>query len=163
MNGWIKLHRKIWENPVVTKDTDYLAVWIWLLTHATHLPVKTLWGGEKIVLYSGQVITGRKKISVETGVEESKVVRILNHFKSEQQIEQQSNRQGSLISILQWDKYQINEQQNEQRVNNERTTNEQQMNNKMSNKVNNVDNSTNKVKSKIIRTAKRQSEQQSEQ
>ena len=31
MEGWIKLHRKMLDNPIVCKDSDYLAVWIYLL------------------------------------------------------------------------------------------------------------------------------------
>ena len=128
MNGWIKLHRKIWENPVVTKDSDHLTIWIYLLTHATHQDMPALWKGKRITLTAGQLITGRKKLSTETGVEQSKVVRILKAFKIEHQIEQQTSPQGSLISILQWDKYQISEQQFEQQVNNDRTTTEQRVN-----------------------------------
>ena len=36
MEGWIKLHRKTLDNPIITKDSDYLAVWIYLLLNATH-------------------------------------------------------------------------------------------------------------------------------
>lgn len=128
--GWIKLHRKIWKNPVVTKDTDHFTLWIYLLTHATHQDHDTLWQGKKITLHAGQLITGRKKLSTETGIEQSKVVRILNHFKTEHQIEQQTNSRGTLISIVAWDKYQIIEQPIEQQVNNKRTTSEQQLNTK---------------------------------
>lgn len=133
-SGWIKIHRKIWQNPIVTKDADHFAVWIYLLTNATHTPQKALWGKEKITLQPGQLITGRKAISKKLKINESKVYRILKLFKSDQQIEQQTNRQASLITIVNWDKYQISEQQNEQRVNNERTTNEQRVNTNKNNK-----------------------------
>lgn len=128
MIGWIKLHRQIWNNPVVTKDAEYFFLWSWLITNATHQEYDTIWKGERITLKPGQLITGRKKLSTILKIEESKVVRILNHFKNEHQIEQQTSNQGSLITILQWNKYQINEQPIEQRVNNERTTDEQRMN-----------------------------------
>lgn len=127
MNGWIKLHRKMWQNPVVTKDSDHLAVWIYLLTHATHQEHDTLWKGMRITLRPGQLITGRKKLSSETRIEQHKIDRILKHFKNEQQIEQQTSNKGSLISILAWDKYQISEQQNEKQVSNKRATSEQQV------------------------------------
>lgn len=126
--GWIMIHRKIWDNPIVTKDPDYLAVWLWLLTNATHKKRKTLFGGKSYTLEPGQLITGRKIISAITGVNESKTTRILNALKNDQQIEQQPTRYGSVITILNWDKYQQSEQQNEQQVNNHRTTTEQQVN-----------------------------------
>lgn len=128
MDGWIKLHRKLWDSPTVTRDSDYLAVWIYLITHATHKEYKTYFNGAKIVVKPGQLITGRKKIAAITRVSESKIFRILKCFENEQQIEQQTKPSGSVISIVNWDKYQISEQPNEQQMNNERTTNEQPMN-----------------------------------
>lgn len=128
--GWIKVHRKMLDNPVVFKDADHLAVWMYLLLKATHTEYPVMFNGEKIVLKPGQLVTGRKKISTETGVNESKVNRVLNLFKSEHQIEQQTTRHGSIISIVSWDEYQSCEQQNGQQVNNNRTTSEQQVNTK---------------------------------
>lgn len=127
MDGWIKLHRKIWESPTVTRDPDYLAVWIYLLTHATHKEYRTYFNGSKIVVKPGQLITGRKKIAEITRVSESKIKRILETFKSDQQIDQQTNPRGSLISIVNWDKYQLSDQQNDQQMTNKRPTNDQQM------------------------------------
>ena len=127
MDGWIKLHRKIWDSPTVTRDSDYLAVWIYLITHATHKEYKTYFNGAKIVVKPGQLITGRKKIAEITRVSESKIKRILESFKSDQQIDQQTNPRGSLISIINWDKYQLSDQQNDQQMTNKRPTNDQQM------------------------------------
>lgn len=163
MNGWIKLHRKIWSNPIVTKDAEHLAAWIWLLTNATHYPVDKLWQGERITLSPGQLITGRKAIAKETGINEHKIDRILTLFVGEQQIERQTSSQGSLITILSWDKYQISEQQSEQQLSNNRATIEQQMSTKTSNKMSIVDNSPKQVKSKGVGGQKNKSEQQSEQ
>ena len=82
-NGWIKLHRKLWDNPIVTKDPDHLAVWIYLLTNATHKDYYILWSGKKKKLKPGQLITGRKEIAKITGVNESKVKRIIKLLKSD--------------------------------------------------------------------------------
>lgn len=119
MEGWIKLHRKILDNPIVMKDSDYLAVWIYLLLNATHKEVDMLFKGERITLKPGQLITGRKSIAMKLNITESKVERILKTFKSEQQIEQQTSSCNRLISIVSWNEYQRSEQQNEQRVDNE--------------------------------------------
>lgn len=89
--GWIKLHRELLDNPVVTKDNDYLAVWIYLLLEATHSEVKRDFNGEFITLKKGQLITGRKSINSILKISESKIQRILKTFESEQQIEQQVN------------------------------------------------------------------------
>ena len=128
MEGWISTYRKILENPIVCKDSDYFAVWMYLLLNATHKESPAIFNKNKIILKKGQLITGRKVIAEKFNISESKVQRILKIFEIEQQIKQQTCSQNRLISIINWNEYQQNEQQIEQQVNNERTTNEQQMN-----------------------------------
>lgn len=132
--GYLKLHRKLRENPVVMKDADHLAVWIWLLTEAVFAPTKVTFHGEQITLQPGQFTTGRSKIATELKISESKVQRILKRFESEHQIEQRTDRQCRLITIVSWDEYQSSEQRDEQQMNNERTTSEQRVNTKKENK-----------------------------
>lgn len=128
MEGWIKLYRKIFENPVLGKDSEHLAVWIYLLAHATHKQIPAIFKGEKIILNKGQLITGRKSIAAKLKIPESKIYRIIKEFKNEQQIEQQTSNKNSLITILNWSKYQSSEQQDETQMNNNWTSTEQQMN-----------------------------------
>ena len=128
MEGWISTYRKILENPIVCKDSDYFAVWMYLLLNATHKESPAIFNKKKIILKKGQLITGRKAIAEKFDISESKVQRILKTFEIEQQIEQQTCSQNRLISIINWNEYHQNEQQVEQQVNSERTTNEQQMN-----------------------------------
>ena len=124
MNGYVKLHRKVLDNPVVFKDPDYWAVWIYLLLTATHSGCEVMFDGKRMKLAPGQLTTGRKVIAEKTKVSESKVQRILKTFEIEQQIEQRMSNKCRLISILNWHKYQISEHQNKQQVNNKRTTTE---------------------------------------
>lgn len=126
--GWIKIHRKVLDNPVVCKDADHFAVWIYLLLEASHDQYDKLFNGNRITINPGQLITGRKVISQKLGINQSKVQRILKRFKSEQQIEQQTSNVNRLISIINWSEYQKSEQRIEQQVNNERTTSEQRVN-----------------------------------
>lgn len=130
MKGWIKLHRSLFDNPVVTQSSDHIAVWLYLLTHATPKPYRAIFGGKEITVQSGQLITSRKSISecVNRGVDGSKVQRILKSFENAHQIEQQTTNQNRLITLKNWSLYQQSEQQNEHQVNNECTTNEQQVN-----------------------------------
>lgn len=136
--GYIAVHRKILDNPIVFKDSDHVAVWLYLLLNATHRKYQALFKGVSIVLEPGQLITGRLSIANKLKIKESKVQRILNLLKSEQLIEQQTCNQNRLITLVSWGKYQKSEQRNEQRVNNERTTGEQRVN--TNNNVNKGDN-----------------------
>lgn len=128
MEGWIKWHRKVLDNPIIMKDKDYFAVWGYLLLNATHKEYDVLFNGKRISLKEGQLIIGRKSIAEKLKIDESKVQRILKSFENEQQIEQQTTSRNRLISIINWHEYQQNEQQIEQQVNNDCTTNEQQVN-----------------------------------
>lgn len=150
MKGWIRLYRKILENPIVCKDSDFYSVWGYLILNATHKNYDTIFKGKRITLTPGQLITGRKEISKKFNISESKVQRILKTFEIEQQIEQQTSNINRLISVNNWDEYQSFEQQNEQRVNNKRTTSEQRVNtNNNVNNVNNVNNYKNILMSEI--------------
>ena len=111
------------DNPRM-HDPDFMAVWVWCLLEATYSEKESLLGGKKIVLKPGQFTTGRKQLSELSGVQESKIERVLNFFTNELQIEQQKTNTNRLISIINWKSYQDIEQQ----MNNKRTTDEQQVN-----------------------------------
>lgn len=124
--GFIKLHRQLLDNPIVCKDADHLAVWVWLLLKAAWVESDVTFGKQRITLQPGQLPPiSRNTIASELRIDNSKVQRILKSFENEHQIEQRTNHQCRLISICSWDKYQLGEQPNAQRVNNECTTSEQ--------------------------------------
>ena len=126
--GYIKLYRQLLDNPVVCKDAYHYAIWGYLLLSATHDNYDVVFGKKRITLKPGQLITSRKSISEQFHINESKCERVLTLFKNEQMIEQQSSSKNRLITIQKWTDYQSLEQQNEQQVNNNRTTSEQQVN-----------------------------------
>jgi len=143
VTGWIKLYRSL-KNKGWYKKSDFVHLWIHLLIKANHKGKEFWFGGKNIKVSAGQFVTGRKILSAETGISESKVQRILKQFESEQQIEQQTNNTNRLISILNWEQYQKVEQQSEQQMNNGRTTSEQRVNtNKNDNNVKNEKNEKN--------------------
>ena len=127
--GWVKLHRSLRNNPRAS-DPEWLALWVWMLLFANHAAASVVWKGQRITLQPGQFTAGRKQIANATGICESKVVRLLNVMKTEQQIEQQTSNACSLFTILNWDMYQQSEQRIEQPANNERTASEQPANTK---------------------------------
>lgn len=125
--GWIKLHRKT-KQCSFYKNPDAFLLWCHILLSVNHQEKTFLHGNQMVTLKPGQILTGRKALSAETGIQELKVKRLLDLFESEHQIEQQKTNKYSIITVLRWDEYQIIEQQNEQQMNNKRTTDEQQMN-----------------------------------
>ena len=136
--GWVKLYRKIFDNPYMNKPA-YLSVWIWILSHAEHgkkldgkkwideLPEEMpsiLWKGERRFLKRGEFTFGAIRISEDTGIPRGTVERIVKTFKNEEQIEVQSSNKFSVGIVKNWDKYQSSEQQNEEQMRNKRGTSE---------------------------------------
>lgn len=139
--GWIKIHRKLRDNPYMRKPA-YRAVWIELLFEAEHgmklvnkewvkkdeKEMKSIiFKGERIYLKPGQLTCGIRQLSEWTGVPRGTVERILKAFKNEKMIETQTSNEFSLLQIVNWDYYQNNETQNEKPMRNERETNEKRM------------------------------------
>jgi len=125
--GYIKIHRSLMQKGYY-KDSDYIHLWVHLLMCATYQEKEYLFNGKIEHLKPGQFITGRLKLSNDTGIQQSKVERVLKVFESEHQIEQQGTTKFRIISIVNWDKYQNGEQQNELQMNSKRTASEQQVN-----------------------------------
>lgn len=79
--GWIKFHRKLLDNPVVTKDGDYLALWAYILLRACHKPQDVYFGKDRITLKPGQFTTGREEIAAKLKIDDSKIDRMLKRFE----------------------------------------------------------------------------------
>ncbi len=125
--GYVKIYRSLLDKGYFSQS-EYVHLWVYLIMKASYCDREFLFNNVIHALKAGQLITGRRKISKDTGIQESKVERILKCFKTEQQIEQQTNKKFRIITICNWEEYQQSEQQNEQPVNNWRTTGEQLVN-----------------------------------
>lgn len=139
--GWVKLHRKLRDNPYMRRPA-YRAVWIELLLEAQHgmkvvgkkrvkkeeAEMKTvLWRGKKMYLKSGQLTVGMKQLSEWTGVPRGTCERIVKCFKNEEMIEEQTSAVFSLITIKNWGQYQNDEEPVEELMRNKRGTDEELM------------------------------------
>ena len=144
MDGWIKIHRKMNDTAFKTKPL-VVALFLHLLTNANHKPNKFLWNNKEITIQEGQLITGRKELSKQTGISEQSIRTGLTILKSTSTITIKSTSKFSLISILNWHTYQgkstntsTNKLTNEQPA-----TNQQLTTNKNDKNVKNDKNNTN--------------------
>jgi DNA-binding transcriptional MocR family regulator len=94
---------------------------------ANHNEVSFIWNGKKQILREGQLLTGLKKLSEKTGIAQATVYRILKYLENEKQIEQQKTTKYTVITILNWGRYQGSEKQNEKQMKNKWKTDEKQM------------------------------------
>lgn len=125
MDGWIILHKKIWQSgnwKLAKNKSNIILVWLWLLTHTDK---------------NGEVTCGRYQIAEETGIHPSSVKRALEHIRNEMtsEVTYHPTSTHTKFCILNWQKYQnpsnkevtINRPSSDQQV----TTNKQEtINNK---------------------------------
>ena len=124
MNGWVKIHRSVIDNPKLTRSSRF-SVWMYILLAVTHTETKAYLCGKEIVLNPGQGVFSTPDLAHKLALSVSVIRRVLDWLESEQQIEQQKTTKGTVITVLNWGKYQQSEQQSEQQKNNKRTTREQ--------------------------------------
>ncbi|MBW8383531.1 MAG: transcriptional regulator [Youngiibacter sp.] len=105
MQGWIKLHRQLLENPIFQNE-KLLKVFIWCLLKATHEEYDQLVGREIVTLKQGQFVTGRHKGSAELNLKPSTFWDYLSVLKSNNTIDIKSDNKQSVISIVNWGLYQ---------------------------------------------------------
>jgi len=145
-NGWVKLHRKILEWEWYT-DVNTKHLFEHLLLTANHKPAR--WRG-KIIL-AGQLVTGRYALAEATGLSPQSVRTSLERLKSTNEITIQSTNKYSLITILNWPKYQGGDEKSTsqlpyQSTNNQPTTNQQSTTNNNGKNGKNDNNTTDNFK-----------------
>lgn len=124
--GWVKLHRKLLDNCISDKP-EYFSLWVHLLLLANHQESTFIWNNKKQIIKAGQFLTGLKVLAKKTGIAQGTVYRILKYLENEKQIETQKTTKYTIISIVNWNKYQGNETQNEKQIENRLKTNEKQI------------------------------------
>ena len=130
MEGWIKLHRKFltWE---WFDKSEMVHLFLYLLLKANH--ENNIWQGVEIK--RGQLITGRKILSKDTGISEQSIRTCMNRLKLTNELTIKTTNKYTIITICNYDSYQTvnnnnNQQINQQSTNNQPTINQQSTTNK---------------------------------
>ena len=146
MEGWIKLHRKLIENPIFLKP-ELLQLFIYCLLKANHEAQKIIFNGQEIEIKIGQFITGRNIIAKDlkqNPITTYKRLKILENLKI---LNIKSNNKFSVVTVVNYGLYQSEEIKRNTKRNNKGTTREQQGNTNKNDK-----NDKNEKKYKIIRS-----------
>lgn len=138
--GWIALHRKTLDNPLwETEPFTRGQAWIDLLLLANHKEGKIIVRDNVITVERGQVGWSQKRLATRWKWSRTKVRNFLKYLENEQQIIQHKNYVSSLITIVNYNKYQSKGQQTGQQENSKKTARRQQEDtNNNNNNVNNV-------------------------
>ncbi|MCP4762008.1 MAG: hypothetical protein GY870_09505 [archaeon] len=127
MNGWVKMHRQICDNPLWTAEKFSKGqAWVDLILLANHTQGYIMVRGVKIDIKRGQVGWSEVRLSERWQWSRNKTRNFLKLLEKEQQIEQQKNNVSLIISIVNYDRYQSTEQQTVQQKDSRRTAEGQQ-------------------------------------
>lgn len=110
MSGWIKLQRDIMDHWVA-QDNEYLAVWIRMLAEANFEPQTKMFNGQVITVGRGQFIFGLDSYAEKTKVSVMRLRRLVDLLENHQMINRVKSSKYSLISIVNYDKYQADNRQ----------------------------------------------------
>jgi len=90
-------------------DGRLLAVWLLLISWANFKDGKTKLKRQKILLKRGQLVTSEREIAKQLGFSKTSVRRCLSYFEENEKIRPQAGPHGTIITILNYDKYQPQE------------------------------------------------------
>ncbi|PEL12689.1 DnaD domain-containing protein [Bacillus sp. AFS017336] len=143
MIGWISLHRKVRDHWLFEEKRSFsrFEAWVDLLMEVNHQDNKVLLGNELIDVKRGQKITSMDQLAKRWGWGKTKTYKFVKLLESEQMITIKTNTKRTVITIVNYDFYQVSETQ-------KRTPREHQENAKRTppdtnNNVNNVNNVNN--------------------
>ena len=121
--GWISLHRKILDNPIVPmqKPLSKFEAWVYLLLNVNHSEGKVVIGNEIIIVNKGSRITSIMKLCKTFGWGNTKVRNFLELLQKDDMIRYESNTNYTLVSICNYSTYQNPINENKSVTNYERT------------------------------------------
>ena len=122
-NGYIRLHRTLtgWR---WYKDGNVLRLWLHLLLNANYAPSDF----QDRVIGRGEQVTSLKALSESTGLSIQEVRTALGKLKRTGEILVNSNRHFTIVSILNYDKFQSDSADKQQTVNTQSTNKQQTVN-----------------------------------
>ena len=105
MEGYVKLWRKTLESSM-WENHNLLIFWIWCLLKATYKARIGKVGFQDVYLEPGQFVFGRRKAAKETKLSEQTIRTSLDSLRRSQNLTIKTTRKYSIISIVNWAKYQ---------------------------------------------------------
>ena len=102
---WVKIYKNLMETSFY-KNSAVVHLFVHLLLMANYKKHKFLLGGKEIEVDAGQLITGRKALSEQTGITEQSIRTSLSALKSTKVITILPTPEYSVITICNWNDYQ---------------------------------------------------------
>lgn len=105
LTGWVKNHREILDHWV-SQDPHMFALWQRLILEANHQEAKKMFNGALTTIRRGELIFGLEAWEAKTGISKKILRRCLKTLEDEGMVGRQRTNKCSIISIVNYDKYQ---------------------------------------------------------
>lgn len=123
MTGWVKIHRKFSDWGWRSKP-EMVSLFLHILVEANY--EDSIWRG--ITLHRGQCVFGRLTWSKELGISEQTIRTCMERLKSTNEITIESTNKYSIITIVNYEEYQQQEEKLTSKTTSELTNNQQTTN-----------------------------------
>lgn len=105
--GYVKAYRSVWDNPMFTKERfNKYAAWMYLISHAAHKDQTIYVRNERLDIKRGQVFTSVRKLSEIFHWSTNTVLHFLCNTRSLGMTDSYATHNGTLITILNYNKFQ---------------------------------------------------------
>lgn len=108
MSGYTLSYRDKWQHPAFRNLLE-AGIWSWMCDTAVWKKTKIRFNGILVELERGQLATSRRFISEGFGIGEQVTRTFLENLENQGMINQRVTRWGTVITICNYDKYQLNE------------------------------------------------------
>ena len=103
--GWIALHRKIYNSKDFNNQLE-VAVFLYLVSMASHKPVNVIYRKKKLTLKRGEVSIAYKDLAKKFDLSERKIRTIISNLIHSGNLNQTLHKNLSIYTIVKYSKYQ---------------------------------------------------------
>ena len=149
--GWISLHRKILDNPILSRGKTYsrFEAFVYMLLRANHKENKCVVGNQLIIVKKGSFITSQKKLMQEFRWGSTKLRAFIKLLEADKMIETKSTTYSTMVNIINYSSYQNLQTANKKQTENNQTANKLQS--KTNNNVNTLNNDNKEIRESKFR------------
>ena len=119
--GWIILHRKIYNSTDFNNQLE-VAVFMYLLTMASHKPIKVVYRKKKLTLNRGDVSIAYRDLAKKFNISKDKVRTVVKNLITSGNVRQTLHKRLSIFTIVKYEKYQQIEKNQDKLSHTEQTT-----------------------------------------
>jgi hypothetical protein len=120
-DGWIILHRKIYNSTDFNNQLE-VAVFMYLLTMASHKTIKVVYRKKKLTLNRGDVSIAYRDLAKKFNISKDKVRTVVKNLVSSGNVRQTLHKRLSIFTIVKYEKYQQIEKNQDKLSHTEQTT-----------------------------------------